>query len=137
MTQEKILLYMIINWAIIGSVSIHPCCKVLHNTQYVISSAIQRWQAIEKPLNKLTAATVSMSNTFVQYRQAFAFPYLVWHSSKNKQNTYDRWVKQKIRAQTHSETEACGPTIKPIHLSNLSAFMISTEQRDAIRPFCF
>lgn len=32
----------------------------------------------------LTAATVSMSNTLVQYRQAFAFPYFVWHSSAKK-----------------------------------------------------
>lgn len=29
----------------------------------------------------LTAAIVSMSNTLVQYLHAFAFPYLVWHSS--------------------------------------------------------
>ena len=29
----------------------------------------------------LTAATVNMSNTLVQYLQALAFPYLVWHSS--------------------------------------------------------
>lgn len=29
----------------------------------------------------LTAAIVSMSKTLVQYLQAFAFPYLVWHSS--------------------------------------------------------
>lgn len=32
----------------------------------------------------LTAATVSMSNTLVQYRQALAFPYLVWHSSRER-----------------------------------------------------
>lgn len=29
----------------------------------------------------LTAAIVSMSKTLVQYLHAFAFPYLVWHSS--------------------------------------------------------
>lgn len=34
----------------------------------------------------LTAATVSMSNTLVQYRQALAFPYLVWHSSIGKKS---------------------------------------------------
>lgn len=36
---------------------------------------------------KLTAATVSMSKTLVQYRQALALPYLVWHSSEGEQNT--------------------------------------------------
>lgn len=32
-------------------------------------------------VSALTAAIVSMSKTLVQYLQAFAFPYLVWHSS--------------------------------------------------------
>lgn len=54
-----------------------------------------------------------MSNTFVQYLQAFAFPYFVWHSSESKQNkngnvlikTERRAVRQEL-AQKHSSSEA-------------------------------
>lgn len=59
--------------------------------------------SVKKIINELTAATVSISNTFVQYLQAFAFPYLVWHSSKNGQNTHtqlERLDRNYANAQT-------------------------------------
>lgn len=83
--------------------------------------------SVKKIINELTAATVSISNTFVQYLQAFAFPYLVWHSSKNGQNTHTVGkVGQKTYQCTNSEVNHMSLTIKAVHLSYLSALMVST-----------
>lgn len=62
----------------------------------------------ERIMNELTAATVSMSNTLVQYRQAFAFPYFVWHSSKKQQKTNGNVLCKRethIKQETFAWTE--------------------------------
>lgn len=62
------------------------CYKSESQKVWDISQCLNASQNDWKHL-KLTAATVSMSNTLVQYRQAFALPYLVWHSSTREQST--------------------------------------------------
>lgn len=63
-------------------------CKKLKNHFFNLKNECQKNLDFRRCLNasQLTAATVNMSNTLVQYRQAFALPYLVWHSSAREQS---------------------------------------------------
>lgn len=52
----------------------------------------------------LTAAIVSMSNTLVQYLHAFAFPYLVWHSSAKQRIVLFVTDQKEFRQQAQRQT---------------------------------
>ena len=66
----------------------------------------------------LTAAIVSMSKTLVQYLQAFAFPYFVWHSSveqrivlsqrRSRRAERRQTLRAELGSQTHGETPGRG-----------------------------
>lgn len=117
------------------SLHLTPTCKI-----NILAHFPKKNQNCHK---QLTAATVSMSKTLVQYRQAFAFPYLVWHSSKGNESR-DKANNQILNLQRtiSSLLQACfnflqSLTIKAIDLSDLPALVIATQQCDAVRPFGF
>lgn len=84
----------------------------------------------------LTAATVNMSKTFVQYRQAFAFPYFVWHSSARQKCMGWLWTTEWRVGLLRSNSDGSWFrfTVKAINLCNLSALVVSTQECNPVWP---